>query len=1303
MITSRLAVALVVLSFSAVSARAQCGPAFECGTDADGQGATVNGAISASEYGPFNSYAFSGGGSGFGGQLGASTVLYLNSDAVNLYIGFTNLGVHGDGNQYVFYFQTRPGGHQPNGVDMNDTSDQGRANATRLSASGLETVTFGTGSDSNNPDFALVFNNRSAGSGGFSALFELKGAGTNHVVVTHTAAGLGTGTPEFSIPRASLGITSNVDFRAFNISADGYMSNEGIPGTGISSNIGYAAGQTHVFSAFDRFTLADFGDVNNPTQRVNATTLRMPQAAPSSSSFSYTTTNAFPTLSSFSQPLCLRTPPGETNRIFVVEKCGTISVVTNLANPGKVTFLDISAKTLGCSGTEEGLLSLAFHPGYATNGYFYVWYVSNTNTPGGTGPHDILARFQVSATNANYCNPTSEVTLIKQYDEASNHNGGDLHFGPDGYLYLSLGDEGSGNDFYNNGQVITNDFFAGLIRIDVDKKPGSLAPNPHPAINGATTNYAIPPDNPYVGATQFNGSAIGNTNTIRTEYYAVGLRNPFRFCFDGVTGELLLGDVGQGRREDVHLIKKGDNCGWGFREGCTPGPKAAPAPYNQTSLLQNASFETGTGTTGITSWIRGSGNETREATTGFGYSLGSGTFPQGNAALKQFGANSDLYQTNLAVTGGSTYLARGMFYHSSTSDAVSNSPFSTRMYMEIEWYDAGNVFVGSHTSATHSGATLSDAWYPMELTMTSPASATRATFHIKTDSDVGSGSIWADRFYFGLQSNFESTYAEPVLDYARSGSSTNIGRTITGGIVYRGDRFPELVGRYVFSDYNSGNVWSMTHDGLKAVTWGYLVFDDGIAGFGEDPRNGDVLMADLGAGQVKRLAYASVSTNFPQTLADCGVFSDLVNLTPYPGIVPFEINVPFWSDNALKSRWFSVPSTNQAIGFSAESAWSSPTGTIWIKHFDLLLTSGVPSSARRLETRILVKNNDGNGGYGVTYRWGSSVTNATLVADGGLDEAIVINDGGTITTQLWRYPGRSECLQCHQATPGLALGFNTPQLNKDRDYNGTVTNQIRKLNELGYFSSVVTNVHTLRALAHPTNENHGLEYRVRSYLQANCAQCHFPGPANWDARVFTALDQAGIVNGALNNNLGDANNRVVVPGAMSNSVMLTRISTRGANKMPPLGSNLVDTQGIAIITAWITGTLTNYETYAQWQVRHYGATNNPNAGTDVDFDGDGNANHIEYLTGTDPTNVAADDAWTFAIGVTNGAGRITFDRIAGRGFDVQGNTNLLTGPWESLDTPDNAPFFGAATEEVSVQDPQTNAAEKHYRIRVYAP
>src|SRR5262249_8694246 len=172
---------------------------------------------------------------------------------------------------------------------------------------------------------------------------------------------------------------------------------------------------------------------------------------------------------------------------------------------------------------------------------------------------------------------------------------------------------------------------------------------------------------------------------------------------------------------------------------------------------------------------------------------------------------------------------------------------------------------------------------------------------------------------------------------------------------------------------------------------------------------------------------------------------DLSTLTPQPGIVAYEVNVPFWSDGAQKKRWFSLPNMDQKIGFAADGNWSLPDGTLWIKQFDLELVQGDPNSRRKIETRFLVKN--ATGMYGVTYRWNEAQTDATLVPDQGMEESFEMQDSqGVRRSQVWHYPGRNECLGCHTAVGGYALGFNTAQLNRLIDYgDGKAENQISAL------------------------------------------------------------------------------------------------------------------------------------------------------------------------------------------------------------------------------------------------------------------
>jgi glucose/arabinose dehydrogenase len=244
----------------------------------------------------------------------------------------------------------------------------------------------------------------------------------------------------------------------------------------------------------------------------------------------------FPNLT-FTQPVFL-TPCGDTsNRLFVLQQNGVIRLFTNdSAVASSTVFLDISAKLSASSG-EEGLLGLAFHPEFASNGYFYVDY---------TAPNPlrtVVSRFQVSATDPNKADPGSELVMLEINQPYTNHNGGMLAFGPDGDLYIGTGDGGSGGDPLGNGQN-RGVLLGKILRIDIN-------------VPGATTNYSIPADNPF---------AL-NTSGYREEIWAYGLRNPWRFSFDPATGQLWAGDVGQSAREEIDVILKGHNYGWNIMEG----------------------------------------------------------------------------------------------------------------------------------------------------------------------------------------------------------------------------------------------------------------------------------------------------------------------------------------------------------------------------------------------------------------------------------------------------------------------------------------------------------------------------------------------------------------------------------------------------------------------------------------------------------------------------------------------------------------------------------------------------------------
>jgi glucose/arabinose dehydrogenase len=249
-----------------------------------------------------------------------------------------------------------------------------------------------------------------------------------------------------------------------------------------------------------------------------------------------------PVLTGLDNPLYVTHARDGSNRLFVVEQPGRIKVLQPQAATPTV-FLDITANVL--AGGEQGLLGLAFHPDYALNRRFFVNY-----TRQGDGA-TVIAAYQASLADPDVADGTETVLLVVPQPFA-NHNGGMVEFGPDGFLYIGMGDGGSGNDPGNRAQNVA-ELLGKMLRIDVD--------NPDPP-----APYSSPPDNPFFGGTPG-----------RDEIYAVGFRNPFRFSFDRGTGTLIVGDVGQSAREEIDVVTLGGNYGWRVFEGtvCTGlGPAA---------------------------------------------------------------------------------------------------------------------------------------------------------------------------------------------------------------------------------------------------------------------------------------------------------------------------------------------------------------------------------------------------------------------------------------------------------------------------------------------------------------------------------------------------------------------------------------------------------------------------------------------------------------------------------------------------------------------------------------------------------
>ena len=437
---------------------------------------------------------------------------------------------------------------------------------------------------------------------------------------------------------------------------------------------------------------------------------------------------------------------------------------------------------------------------------------------------------------------------------------------------------------------------------------------------------------------------------------------------------------------------------------------------------------------------------------------------------------------------------------------------------------------------------------------------------------VTAGGNYGWRLYEGTLNHnsggvpFATTEA-PITEYANPG----LGRAVIGGIVYRGNALPSYNGVYVYGDNSSGRIWALVYDGQTVISNDEVANLPQVTSFGEDQQGEMLATSFRNSGSLWKFQETGGNPPppFPATLSATGLFSDTQNLVAAPGVIEYGVNVPSWSDNALKRRWIALPGIAR-ITFDATGNWVFPVGTVLVKHFELELN---PTTTRRLEARVLIRLNRGWEGY--VYKWNAGETDADLLAGGDSDTFTVDdpNAPGGQRQQIWTYPSRTDCLSCHTDAAGYVLGVRTRQLNRDFAYPNATDNQLRTWNHIGLFQSGVGPHTSYEAYPDLSDEGRPVAERARAYLDVNCAQCHqpnAPAPGGLDLRFDTALGNMNVVNiPPTQGDLGIPNALRVFPGLKEMSVLWERVRRTDISGMPPIAHNLADPVAEDLLGRWI--------------------------------------------------------------------------------------------------------------------------------------
>ena len=429
------------------------------------------------------------------------------------------------------------------------------------------------------------------------------------------------------------------------------------------------------------------------------------------------------------------------------------------------------------------------------------------------------------------------------------------------------------------------------------------------------------------------------------------------------------------------------------------------------------------------------------------------------------------------------------------------------------------------------------------------------------------------------------------------------GASMTGGYVYRGKKYPQLVGKYVFGDWVTKRIWAAEVKGTELVALKELTPPTvRVVAFGQDA-DGELYALDYDNGTVHAFVpndtAASDPAKFPRTLSASGLFADTKSHAVAPGVVKFEINSPQWQDYATSEHFLAAPGTAPVIDYTGKKQiegnvnWNwyrlhFPASTALVKTLSLETTRGDPATRRRVETQVLLF--DGQYWHGYTYAWRDDQSDADLVPAEGGEKAIAVKDpvfAGGVRQQTWNFAGRSQCMQCHHSWAEHTLGFNLEQLHRDTDGPDGRVNQLTKLFDAGVLDRrgkdgkplptyTAADLKSERKLTNPADAKATLDERARGYLHANCGHCHRfggGGAVDFELHAFADLASKKLIDAKPTRgtfDLPDA--RIIAPGDPERSTVYYRMAKFGTGRMPHVGSDFVDELGVDVIGQWI-GTL----------------------------------------------------------------------------------------------------------------------------------